>query len=120
MKKIITLTLALGLSSTAFAVDMSGDGTSHVRLDGKSSNLTRAAVVSKADSTSTSNFVDGTVVTEKGTPSKASRSEVVRKMDGFQYADFGDGTNPTPWKRVESPNKNLALDKSGSKPAMKN
>ncbi|HEX4856450.1 MAG TPA: hypothetical protein VFV28_06520 [Limnobacter sp.] len=120
MKKVLAFTLALGLSSTAFATDLSGDGTSHVRLEGKSSSMTRSAVVSKVQSANVANSMDSTVAPDMGPASKASRSEVVKKMEGYKFADFGDGTNPTPWEKTKSDNRNLALDGNTKKGASTN
>jgi hypothetical protein len=119
MKKIVALSLVLGMSSTAFAHDLFyGDGTYHVRTDNKPSSLTRAEVISKTDSTNVANALDGSVTPSYAPSTMLSRSDVIRKMEGFQYADFGDGTNPTPWVKMRDDNSNFAQDES-SKPATK-
>lgn len=119
MKKIVALSLALGFSGTALASDLFfGDGTYHVVKESKPSNLTRAEVLSKTESSNLANALDSSVAPAVAPSTMISRADVIRKMDGFQYADFGDSTNPTPWVKTRDDNSNFAQDES-SKPATK-
>jgi hypothetical protein len=119
MKKIVTLSLALGFSGAALASDLTyGDGTYHVVKESKQSSLTRAEVVSRTDSTNIANAQDGSVAPSYAPNPMLSRSDVIRKMEGHQYADFGDSTNPTPWVKMRDDNSNLAQGNSNT-PATK-
>jgi len=103
MKKLITLTFALGLSGNALAASdlFLGDGTNHVRMDSAPSNLTRAEVLSKTDSSNIANSQDGTVLPGYKPSSTLTRADVIRKMEGYRYVEFGDGTSMNPWEKIE-------------------
>ncbi|KYP10925.1 MAG: hypothetical protein A0129_10180 [Limnobacter sp. CACIAM 66H1] len=103
MKKTIALSLVFGLSGTAMAASdlFMGDGTNHVRMDSKPSNLTRAEVLSKTDSSNIANSLDGTVLPGYRPSSTLTRAEVIRRMEGYRYVEFGDGTSMNPWERIK-------------------
>jgi hypothetical protein len=103
MKKMIALSLVLGLSGNALAASdlFMGDGTNHVRMDNKPSTLTRAEVLSKTDSSNIANSMDGTVLPSYKPSSTLTRADVIRKMEGYRYVEFGDGTSMNPWVKIE-------------------
>ena len=102
MKKIVALSLALGFSGTALASDLFfGDGTYHVVKESKPSNLTRAEVLSKTDSSNIANSLDGTVAPSYKPSSTLTRAAVIRKMEGYRYVEFGDGTSLNPWEKIK-------------------
>lgn len=98
MKKFAIIALALGFSGVANAsADLfTGDGTSHVRTDYKST-LTRAEVLANTDSSNIANSMDGTAYTAPVVRSTLTRQDVIRKMEGYEYVEFGDGTSMNPW-----------------------
>jgi hypothetical protein len=102
MKKIIALSLVLGLSGNALAASdlFMGDGTNHVRMDSAPSTLTRAEVLSNTDSSNIANSLDGTVLPSYKPSSKLTRADVIRKMKGYRYVEFGDGTSMNPWEKI--------------------
>lgn len=103
MKKIIAISLALGLGGNALAASdlFMGDGTNHVRMDDRPSNLTRAEVLSKTDSTNIANSLDATVAPSYKPSSTLTRADVIRKMEGYRYVEFGDGTSLNPWEKFK-------------------
>jgi hypothetical protein len=114
MKKMFAVGVALCLSSTvALAQPELGDAT-YLPAQKTKSDLSRAQVLSKTESTNIANFQDGTYSPSVASSGVLTRSEVVRKMEGFQFADFGDGTNPQPWVRSSEAPRSLAKNQ-GSK-----
>lgn len=103
MKKMIALSLVLGLSGNALAASdlFMGDGTNHVRMDDRPSTLTRAEVLSRTDSGNIANSLDATVAPSYTPSSTLTRADVIRKMEGMRYVEFGDGTNPNPWVKIK-------------------
>ncbi|WP_394672803.1 hypothetical protein [Limnobacter sp.] len=103
MKKMIVLSLVMGLSGNALAESdlFLGDGTNHVRMDNTPSTLTRAEVLSKTDSSNIANFLDGTVAPSYKPSSTLTRADVIRTMEGYRYVEFGDGTSLEPWEKIK-------------------
>lgn len=108
MKKMMTLGLALCMSSTvALAQPEWGDATYLPQKETKS-NLTRSAVLAKTDSTNLANTQDSTYGPAVIADSKVSRSEVINKMASYEYNEFGDGTSQKPWVKKSNTRSTMA------------
>lgn len=115
MKKFIIAGIALCISSTAALAQPEWGDATYLPPQKTTSDLTRAEVLAKTDSTNIANNLESTYSPTPQYKSVLSRADVIRKMEGFQFADFGDGTNLQPWvRKSEAPR---ALAKEGNNKA---